>query len=111
VDRSIPSAWSIHPELIELEGKPGYKPRHRDKVHVQQGQIDQCRKMRLKTNRGLVRVDADSQVVCCDLKDIVIRPTGIVRVVGECLGIRQQQVLAVRCLYGDAVLQRTDVVP
>jgi len=51
-----------------------------------------------KADRGQVRVDPDSQVVCRDLKDMVTHPTRIVRVVRECLGIRQQQVLLVRRL-------------
>ena len=54
----------------------------------------------MKTDRGQVRVDPDSQVVCRNLKDIVTQPSRIVRVVGECLGIRQQQVLPVRRLQG-----------
>src|SRR4029077_11539403 len=81
-----------------LNGRVALKPRHRDKVHVQQGQIGECRKMRLKTYRGQVRVDPNSQVVCRDLKDIVAHPTRVVRVIRECLGIRQQQVLPVRRL-------------
>jgi hypothetical protein len=67
--------------------------------------------MRLNTDSGQARVDPDSQVVCCDLKDIVTHSTRIVRVVRQCLGIRQQQVLLVRCLQADAVLQRANVVP
>src|ERR1700736_955698 len=81
-----------------LDGWVALKPRHRDKVHVQQGQIGKCREMRLKTDRGQVRVDPDSQVVCRDLKDMVTYPARIVRVVRECLCIRQQQVLLVRRL-------------
>src|SRR5581483_3843661 len=78
-----------------LDSRVALKPRYRDKVQVQQGQIGQRRKVRLKTDRGLCRVDANSQIVCRDLKDVVTHPTGIVRVVSECLGICEQQVLPV----------------
>jgi len=77
-----------------LDGWVALKPRHRDKIHVQQGQIGKCRQMRLEADRGQVRVDPNSQIVCRDLKNMITHPTRIVRVVRERLGIRQQQVLA-----------------
>jgi hypothetical protein len=73
-----------------LDGRVALKPRHRDEVQVQQGQVGKRREMRLQTDCGHVGVDSDSQIVCRDLKDIVTHPAGIVRVVRECLGVRQQ---------------------
>jgi hypothetical protein len=56
--------WDISPKTSRLDfvldGWVALKPRHRNKVHVQQGQIGECWQMRLKTDRSQVRVDPDS---------------------------------------------------
>src|SRR5215510_2456511 len=50
-----------------LDGRVALKPRHRDEVQVQQGQVGKRREMRLQTDCGHVGVDSDSQIVCRDL--------------------------------------------
>ena len=74
-------------------------------------EVGKRRQMRLQTDRGDLGINSDGQIVHRDLEDIVAHAARIVRVVGERLGIRQQQILPMRRLQRDPALQRSDIVP
>lgn len=105
MSRPKPRAW-ISSLIVGLRSRRA----HGDKVEVEHRQLGQGWQGGLDADGRHVRVDADSQVVDRDFQDVAPHLGRIMGVVGQCLGIGEQQVLAMAVLERDAVAQRPDVM-
>lgn len=99
---------------LRLDGRVARHARGRDEVHVIERERMQRRQGRLDADRRPVRVDAGGQVVQRHVDDVVPDLAGIVRIVGERLIVRDEDVHLVKAA---GVLQlhpppeRADIVP
>ena len=93
-----------------LDGGVALQPGYRYEVEVVRRQFGQFRHQALDEYGGFGRVDADGQIVERHLQDVVADLDVVAHVVGQGLGVGDQQELAVAVLQGHAVLQRADKV-
>ena len=90
---------------VALESGDGHE------VQIEHRQLGQRGQGGLHADRGRGRVDPDGKVVGRDLQDVRRTRSRLVRVVGQRLGVGEQQELAVAVLERHAVAQRADIVP
>ena len=64
------------------------QPGYRDQIHVIKGKLTQLRNLRLNQQSGFLRVQAAGQIIQSYLDDVLAYLFRIVRIVGQCLSVR-----------------------
>ena len=98
---------------LGLHGRIALQALHRNEVHVVERQFAQLGNLRLYEKGRFRRVEAARKVVERNFQHVAAHLFGVVRVVGECLRIRDHDEYALepaRILQFDAAAQRTDVM-
>src|SRR6185437_5384825 len=95
---------------LATHGRIALESRERDEVEIQQSELRKLRNRRLERDRRDGRVDADGEVIQCDLQHVPAHVERTTRVVGERLQIRDQNRLVMDILERDAGSQRARVM-
>jgi hypothetical protein len=90
---------------FRLDGRVALEARDGHQVQVIEGQLGQFRNLRLDQDGRLGRIDPYGKVIERHFDDVPVYLTGVIHVVGERLGVREHDELAILVLVGDAVAQ------